>query len=95
LAVPILSDRTGHEIPKERVVVNHKDARPLEAPRMNVSVRAAVAWFAIGKGLAADWTGVHLVYLASPSTTIGRQRWRYRVGGSVRFKTCQSPSHAT
>ena len=44
-----------------------KDARPLEAPRMNVSVRAAVAWFAIGKGLAADWTGVHLVYLASPS----------------------------
>jgi hypothetical protein len=56
LAVSILSDRTGHEIPKERVVVNHKDTRPLEASRMNVSVRASITWLAISKVLAADRT---------------------------------------
>lgn len=57
LAVSIMSYRTGHEISKERVVVNHKDARPLEASRMNISVRTTVAWFAICKWLTADRTG--------------------------------------
>jgi hypothetical protein len=57
LAVSIMSYRTGHEIAKERIVVNYKDARTLEASRMDVTVRATVAWFAICKWLTADRTG--------------------------------------
>ncbi len=82
LAVSISSDRIGNEITKERIVVNYKDARTLEASRMDVTVRATVARFAFGKGLAADWTGVHLVYLASPSTAISRPRYHLPHAGA-------------
>jgi hypothetical protein len=54
LAVSLMSYRTGHEIAKERIVVNNKDARTLEASRMDVTVRATIAWLASRKSLAAD-----------------------------------------
>ena len=54
LAISLMSYRAGHEIAKERIVVNHKDARTLEASRMDVTVRATVAWLASRKYLTAD-----------------------------------------
>jgi len=56
LAVPILSDRTGHEIAKERIVINDKDARTLKTGHMDITVRAPIAWFAVSKVLATDRT---------------------------------------
>jgi hypothetical protein len=57
LAESITPHDTDNEITEDHIVVNHKDARTLKTGHMYVSVRASVAWFAIGKGLAADWTG--------------------------------------
>ncbi len=54
LAVSLMSYRTGHRIAKERIIVNNKDARTLEASRMDVTVRATAAWLASRKSLTAD-----------------------------------------
>jgi hypothetical protein len=56
LAESITPHHTDNEFTQECVVVNHKDARPLETGHMDVTVRAPVAWFGISKVLAADRT---------------------------------------
>ena len=59
LTASVTPYRTNNQITEKRIVVNHEDSRSPKTSPVNISVRAAVAWFAIGKGLAADWTGVN------------------------------------
>lgn len=54
LAEPAPPYRTDNQSTQERVVVDHEDARPFEAGRVHVPVRAAVTRFAVGERLTAD-----------------------------------------
>jgi hypothetical protein len=56
LAESITPHHTDNEITKDRIIVNHKDARTLKTRHMDVTVRASIAWFAVSKVLAADRT---------------------------------------
>ncbi len=58
LADSIAPDQMGDEVTEEHIVVNHKDARTFETRHVNVTVRAAIAWFTIRKTLATDRTEV-------------------------------------